>query len=49
MTAHNPSVGFSMDDKTCAVIDRAYKEQIQYSGWRSVASLHGDQFTPQSP
>jgi len=29
MTAHNPSVRFDVDDKACAVIDRAYSIEHQ--------------------
>ena len=28
MTAHNPLVGFGAEDKTCAVIDRAYRRPL---------------------
>ena len=28
MTAHNPSVGFVVDDRACAVTDRAYSRSV---------------------
>ena len=36
MTAHNPSVGFGVDDRACAVTDRAYSGRAgltQLSRW----------------
>jgi len=40
MTAHNRSIGFGLNDRACAVIDRAYRAS-NASIWRQLPQIPG--------
>jgi len=48
MTAHSPSVGFAVDDRACAVVDRAYNHSYTIPDMRTVArkEMRGSPHSP---